>query len=248
MPIQSMLRTSACIIILNCVSGCASLTGYPVDPINSDAELAALRGFNGSEQVALYFQTDPSRRQALRDLIVYARLAAYDIEFQNFQADLNKEANLGNLAGDFAVLTLTGLGATTGGAATKAALAAAATGVTGARLAINKDLFFSQALPAVLAQMAASRAERRAEIERGLALPDGVYPLPAALLDLNKYRDAGSIPTALSILTANANVIKAVTQADQQAARVSRLAPGRTHALASPTPVGPDTRLLLNMQ
>ncbi|MCI0736629.1 MAG: hypothetical protein L0Y50_10225 [Beijerinckiaceae bacterium] len=223
------------------VSGCASLTGYPVDPINSGADLAVLRGFNGPEQVALYFQTDPSQRQALRDQIVYARLAAYDIEFQNFQADLNREANLGNLAGDFAVLTLTGLGATTGGAATKAALAAAATGVTGARLAINKDIFFNQALPAVLAQMSASRNETRAEIERGLALGIVQYPLPAALLDVNKYREAGSIPIALNILTATANVNKAMAQADEQAARVRR------RALEGPTPVAGDTRIFRNM-
>lgn len=167
MSLRTLFNTSTCIILLNCVSGCASLTGYPVDPTNSEADLAAFRGFSGPDQVALYFQSAPSQRQALRDLIVYARLAAYDIEFQNFQASLTRETNLENLSGDFAVLALNGLGATTRGAATKAALAAASAGVVGATAAINKDVFFRQALPAVLAQMSASRTAQLTSIELG---------------------------------------------------------------------------------
>jgi hypothetical protein len=85
-----------------------------------------------------------------------------------------------------------------GGAGTKEALAAAATGIIGATGHIDKNLFYERTMPALLAQMEARRAAAMLKIAQGLAREDSDYPLALAIVDLNDYKDAGSIPGAVA--------------------------------------------------
>lgn len=202
-----------CVVLSGFVSACAAVDGYPTNPINPDADMKSFVSISGPDAIANYFSTtNPVARQALRNQIVQARIAAYDVTYQHFEGELYSQSALEGVAGDLTVLTLNGLGATTGGAGAKAALAAASAGVTGARASIDKDVFYNKALPAVLAQMEASRAAELALIEDSLKMSNADYPLSTALGDLIKYRDAGSLPTALNILTANANAAKSDTK------------------------------------
>ena len=73
-------------------------------------------------------------------------------------------------------LVLSGLGATTGGAATKAALAAASAGVIGAQGVISKDLYYQRTVPALLAQMEANRARATLVILQGIQKSESDYP------------------------------------------------------------------------
>ena len=216
--------------MLVALAGCTAVNGYPANPIDSSADLAALRSLSAADAIIQYAsETDPTRRQGLRNTIAYNRLAAYDIAYQEFESRLSQDSNLQSVAGDLTVLTLNGIGATTGGATAKAALAAASAGVVGAKADIDKDLFYNKALPAVLAQMEASRATQLTVIQNSLKLSDSEYPLALALGDLIKYRDAGSLPSALNILTANANAAKSNAKDDNLSQR-----PGVLPSFAAP--------------
>ena len=110
-----------------------------------------------------------------RDEIVLARLRGYDIELSDFERGLFCQGNPISLGGDLLALTLGGLTATTGSAATKAALGAATTGVIGAQAAMNKDLYYQRTIPALIAQMEANRAKAKLTIIQGLGQPDSGF-------------------------------------------------------------------------
>jgi hypothetical protein len=81
-----------------------------------------------------------------------------------YEGDL-RDAELDvSVSSDLLSLTLNGLGATVGGAATKAALSAAAGGVTSAGTAFGKDINESQTIDAITAQMNADFDNGRAAI------------------------------------------------------------------------------------
>lgn len=199
---------SACLISI-ILSGCASFTGYPSDSHDTEAELAVLNTYGGAAALDGYFRAvDPLRKRFFRDNYVNARIAQIDIDFERFKMQLNSEKNVETLTTESALLVLTGLTATTGGATTKAALGAAAAGVTGVSAHINKDLYYEKTVPALLSMFSACHATKLAVIEEGLRQPDENYPLPRALIDIDEYRDCGSIPTAISGLTARASSAK----------------------------------------
>ncbi|WP_407527022.1 hypothetical protein [Methylobacterium oryzisoli] len=182
--------------------------------------MAAFVANSGPAAIQAYYAAPTIEREALRNRIIYSRIAAYDIEYQAFQADLIKEANIENISADLIVLGLNGAGATAGGVGLKAALAAASAGVVGAKASIDKQLFFDRAVPALLAQMSAARAGRFTLIQKGLQLSDDLYPLPAALVDANAYREAGSLPVAIDLLTANATAARTDMKATEVLNRV----------------------------
>ncbi len=91
------------------------------------------------------------------------------------------------------------------GGAAKAALGAAITGVTGAKVSFDKNAYFAKTLPALVASMQASRKEVLLRIRKGLELGDDKYPLTQALVDLEDYYNAGTIPGAITGITASAD-------------------------------------------
>jgi hypothetical protein len=184
---------------------CAPIEGYPRDPENTDATLAALQPyFNGTAEQAYITAKDDSARTQERNQIIFARLRGYDIEFSNFERQLYGQSNAITLGSDLVGLILGGLTATTGNATTKAALGAASTGIIGANAAINKDLYYQRTIPALLTQMEANRLKAKLLIVQGMAQPDFKYPLMQAYIDLDAYKDAGSIPSAISSVTQSA--------------------------------------------
>jgi hypothetical protein len=193
------------------LTACASLSGYPEDPDNK-ATLDSLQAkyFGLCSEEAEYNKLDPAdpRRRAMRDEIVLSRMRAYDIEFSRFQRLLYGAGASVALGSDLAIGVLGGLGAVTGGAATKSALSAASGGIVGAQGNVNKDLYYQKTLPALIAQMEANRVKVKQAIFEGLKLPDAQYPLQRAESDLADLNDAGSIPNAISNITQSATEAK----------------------------------------
>ncbi len=148
-----------------------------------------------------------------RNEIILARVHAYDIVFADFEKRLYGDGNGVTLGGDLVALVLTGLTATVGSAGTKAALGAAATGVIGAKSAIDKDLYYQKTVPALLAQMEADRLKALAPITTGMKQSDADYPLLEAYIDLDAYNNAGSIPAAINAVNKDAGVAKDIAQA-----------------------------------
>jgi hypothetical protein len=184
---------------------CAPIRGYPNDPENTDATLSRLAPyFDGTREAEYFVLTTFQQRTLKRDEIVYARIRAYDIEFGDFERKLYGDANSVSLGSDLVGLVLAGLTATTGSAATKSALGAAQAGVIGADTAITRDLYYQRTVPALLAQMEADRLIAKAPIVAGIKLPDTEYPLMRAYTDLEAYKNAGSIPGAITAINQNA--------------------------------------------
>jgi hypothetical protein len=154
-----------------------------------------------------------------RNEIILARVHAYDIVFADFEKRLYGDGNGVTLGGDLVALVLTGLTATVGSAGTKAALGAAATGVIGAKSAIDKDLYYQKTVPALLAQMEADRLKALAPITTGMKQSDADYPLLEAYIDLDAYKNAGSIPAAINAVNKAAGVAKDIAQAAVAALR-----------------------------
>jgi hypothetical protein len=205
-----MRRLFLLLLVCSLSAGCQTLQGYPENPLDAKGDLNALKPYFNPQLLMQYLaETNPSTRLSMRNSIVYGRLAAYDLEFAIFEENISNDKNAIDASGALTVLTLTGLGATVGSAATKAALSAAANGVTGATAVMDKTFFYDKAVPALLTQMHANRATVRANIEAGLLTKsDSQYPLPAALTDLNTYREAGSLPGALEGVTSGAAKVK----------------------------------------
>jgi hypothetical protein len=150
----------------------------------------------------------------------------YDMEFTLFVRDLSSGNNTLSIGTDLTALALNGFGATTGDAATKAALAAASGGVIASNGAVNKDLFYQKTVPAIIAQMEADRQKAEATLLDGLSHPDVVYPLQRANLDLDILNDAGSLNSAIAKITQQSSNDKTNTQ--DQMNRFSTSAMART--------------------
>jgi hypothetical protein len=139
-----------------------------------------------------------------RDIVVYRQLEAIDLRYYEFEAALTSTYNTLDVAADLAVLVLSGFGATTGRAATKAALAAASAGIVGAKTVVQTDVFYQKTLPALIVQMRASRQAALATIKSGLATDVSKYSIDQALDDVKAYYVAGTLPSAISQVTAQA--------------------------------------------
>ncbi|WP_404712415.1 hypothetical protein [Sphingomonas sp. MMS24-J13] len=143
-----------------------------------------------------------------RNNIINGRMEVIEDDFDTLERALNASSNSLSIGSDLAVLALNGLAATTGGSATKAALAAASGGIVGAQGAVNKDLYFKSTLPALLARMEANRATVKARIAKGMTLPDAQYPLKVANGDLKELVRAGSIASSVNKISQEATTSK----------------------------------------
>lgn len=194
------------------LSSCTSVEGYPRDHVAGQADDVVFTAYFQPTLVEKYLAlTGKGDRENLRNRIVYGRLAYYDMRYAEFVRNINAQSNSINTGGNLAAITLTGIGAVTGTAATKSALSAASTAVLGGIGQIDKNLFYEKTMPALIAAMDATRAATLLQISRSLQRSDDEYPLATAFIDLNRYRDAGSIPSAIGTVGAVAETMKIKT-------------------------------------
>jgi len=157
-----------------------------------------------NEDAALDVSRGGLTRQQYRDAVVYGRINVIDIRYFQFEKALSGTNNGFSTGADLSVLVLNGLGATTGAAAAKSALAAASAGIVGAKGTINTDLFYQKTLPALIAQMEAGRQKQLGIIKTGLNKSVDEYTLGEALNDVQNYYIAGTLPSAVQQVTSNA--------------------------------------------
>jgi uncharacterized protein YcfL len=207
-----MRRFSLVLVLVGVLmaTGCASITGYPSRSTNTKDDMSALAIYNKSEVIAFYNASSNSVRNGktqkdYRNEVVNGRLAAIDIQYNLYQQSLYEEGIGTNILTDWVVIGLGGATTVVGGAATKAALGAAITGITGAKVSIDKNAYFDKTLPALVAKMQATRKEVLVRLRTGLNKDVDVYPLTQALVDLEDYYNAGTIPGAIAGVTASAN-------------------------------------------
>jgi hypothetical protein len=140
---------------------------------------------------------------AYRDRVMMVCIKAINGRYAEFVGELSTESNGINLIANVTSQTL----ATAASLVTKARLArelaagsALATGLNGA---VNKELFYKQALPAIIASMDAKRSKVLTGIVQSQnSDPEAkTYTLARAGPDLDTYQDAGSLTTAVLELT-----------------------------------------------
>lgn len=114
---------------------------------------------------------------------------------------------------DLISLGLTGATAVVGDAATKAALGASATGITGAHGSVVKNFFEDRSRDAVFTVIKADRKVVLDRINNSLSLPYEQYSIDKACSDLEDLYEAGTVMNAYDTIAAAAAV--APTTSDQ---------------------------------
>jgi hypothetical protein len=196
-----MCARAICVVFTLALGGCAFSGGYPEAPVNVTTDLEPLKVYFGPQIYTEYANAlDEPTRMALRNTVIFGRIAAYDAEYSQFQIDINREQALSNATGDSIVAMTTAAGTGFSSAATKTALSAVGSAVTGIKGAVDKDIFFSQAMGSLFSYMDTNRKNILADIVNGTAQNTTAYPLTKGIADTMKYRDAGSIPSALAAI------------------------------------------------
>jgi hypothetical protein len=208
------------ITLLISVASCSPIRGYPANFQDNDETISRLKSSAETARSQYDSATDRSLLTTLRNRIVFDEMQICEIYFTDFQARLWADNNIFSTGSDLVVLILTGLGATTGDATTKAALSAASAGIVGAKGAISKDIYYQRTLPAILAQMSANRDKVKASILDSINKKDDVqYPLAQTEMDLQALQRASGIVDAVQSITNDATVNKAFAAAQVEAAR-----------------------------
>lgn len=208
-------RTVICLALLlvavGSLGGCASFRGAQ-QRLNSD-------------YIATYTPVCPSEGQlkaphagesdgVYRDRIIMVCVKAINARYAAYTDALSTESTGANLATDIVSQTLS----TTASVVTKAnlarALAAGSAVSIGINSAVNKDLFYKQTLPAIIASMDAKRSKVLTAIvqQQNSDRDAKTYTLARVGGDLDRYQEAGSLTTAVRELTSSA--VQNAVQAD----------------------------------
>jgi hypothetical protein len=208
----------AIVLLLGLVGGCASVTGFPDRTADAAAELLQLQQYFAPDLIATYDALPAEQRRARRDEIVNGRLAAIDLQFGLFQQAVYREGVGLNIGADVTLLGLGAAGAVVSDAGTSNILSALAGAVTGTRSSIERNAFAERTAAALVAQMVALRKKVLVRIRRGLTIDATEYPLTQALVDLENYYNAGTIPGALVGIVESAG--ETAARAEGEIARV----------------------------
>ena len=197
------------------LGGCATIEGAPRRVIDADQSVALLSEYAMTTAIREFHSTKTDARHGMgreqyRDMVVALYVNAIDARYYDFRSRISGERRELDSGIDIAVLTLTN--AITAAATHHARdLAAIASTFGGAGAALNRDLFFDRALPALLSAMDTGRLRILARIQQNLGRNAAQYPLATAFADLSAYEMAGSLDRALEEVNAQ------VSQARQEA-------------------------------
>lgn len=199
-------------------AGCAGVRGFPDRTYSTADEMAALSKYNLASVLAAYDSPlDADRggmtREAWRNHVLEARIQDMNLHFADFEQSLYKQGIGFGVGTDWVLLALTGA-ASVASEGTANVLAAAATGVTGAKSAYSKDVLYEKTLVVLIAQMVAQRQTVLVLIRQGEAQDATAYPLTRGLADIEDYYNAGTIPGAITGVAVNAGAQSKEAQDD----------------------------------
>src|SRR5260370_18401548 len=126
------------------------------------------------------------------DKLITGRLASINLNYNQFIARFSVAKESHDLGTEVTELGLNLATTAVGGAETKTILGAVSAGVTGSKLAIDKNFFFEKTVPVLITTMNAQRKVALEPILIGLTNSTDVYPLTQALSDIDAYYFAGT--------------------------------------------------------
>ena len=201
-----MLKSASIIFLFVALplSGCRSMSGYP------DGRKITLIPQEGSENLKdstlrnCLSEKCASKKKTCRDEIIRSRMAWGDQNFYQFERALREESVRSDLGVDWLELIISAAISTVGGGQTKSILGVVSTTIQGAKSAFDKHTFREKSIDAILAHMRFLRMEQELVIRKRLVKSVQEYPLEAALVDLSKYYNAGTVSEAMISLVATA--------------------------------------------
>lgn len=190
-------------------------TGDPAVGDGSTVTLSQTTKLFGGFKVVSSEQSVPRRcidsvakKRSYRDEVLFTYLAAIDARYRNFISGITSQRKAGNSQLSLMALYTSALASVaSGGLAT--GFSASSTFLQGAQGKLNKDLFYEQTMPSLIALMDAERANIRASILKKLVSDRNsgniTYSMAEALMDIGRYEDAASIEKAVAALSQQAS-------------------------------------------
>jgi hypothetical protein len=216
------------------LTGCSSIQGRPDRLSSSDLTKFGLTCPTESELTAAHAgETDGQ----YRDRIISKCITAINGKFGAYTTSLNSERATGEIITDLGAQAATGIAAVAKSARAAAKLAAGSSFLLGVNGTLNKSLYYDKTLDVILASMETRRTNvRTAIISAQVKDPDAkVYRLSHAVLDLERYQDAGDMMAAITGLTATVQASKVEAEKEEAAAHID-IAAG-TYNLATPATI-----------
>jgi hypothetical protein len=186
-------------VLVAVFTGCTAMRGYPKRSGDLKAELKGLEQYYRPKLLDEYKALDEeSARRVFRDEVVNGRIRAIDLQFNEFERSLAGEHVKVDVASDMALLALGATGtALPGFEVARTVLSAVSTFVTGTKASIDEKVYFKKTIPVLFAKMESLRKVVLVKIREGLTYDTEKYSLYEALIDLDDYYKAGTIPGAL---------------------------------------------------
>lgn len=217
--IPSVTRVLISFVVLSTLSGCASFRGTQQRVTSVDFT----RDTMVCPSKADLDNPNPGlSKGAYRDRIIGLCLKAIQAKYDEFKNAMWMESGATTLGLDVLSQSLSSLGAVLNGEQTVRRLAAGSAFSQSLSATINKDLFYKQALPALIASMDARRNTIITGIlqNQNLDREARTYTLDRAGYDLDVLQQAGSLASAIQELTNNAVQNKVKTDEDVKDAAV----------------------------
>jgi hypothetical protein len=208
--------------MLVAIAGCTAMNGYPKKCGDVKAELKNLEQYYLPDKLDEYNKlVGEDARKALRDNVVNGRLHAIDLQFTEFEQAVAGEHVKADLASDVAIIAVSATGtALAGYGVAQTVLLAVNSVISGTRAAVNEKVYFKKTIAVLFAKMESLRKVVLVRIRTGLTQPDSKYSLHEALIDLDDYYKAGSIPGALMGILEEAGA--SADEADKELKEIAR--------------------------
>lgn len=199
---------SACAVALLLFTGCASIDSAPPRFAVAETALKDADAYYDDVLKRYVSGTDDAGKKAVRDEFIETRMALIDLAYAGFRQTMYAQRVGANVGVDLATLGLAAAGAATSSEQAKTGLHALSGALIGGKASIDKNVFFDRTLPALLAQMEASRSAVRLRLLTGMMVGTDRYPLLQARSDVEEYYTAGTIIGAISGITDEAAVVR----------------------------------------
>ncbi|MBU1722927.1 MAG: hypothetical protein KJ892_03615 [Gammaproteobacteria bacterium] len=210
-------------------TGCSTFEGYPADSsLQSATSLKALDE-DLDNWVTQYEDADHSQRSSVRNNLLRRRMIMTDLAYEQFEKSIYVQNLRGTVYTDWTTNLLTSAGPATDHIPTRNMLSGLSTVLSGGKAIYESNVISKGVMSALIAEMRTSRAEVRNRIRERTDLGADQYDLYDALADLNDYKVAGSIPSAIASLNARAsdeqNTVEATSDRSIRASGLGRYAP-----------------------
>jgi len=197
------------------LTGCAtdrSVLGHrPALTGQTRLDLTPARDINDWRE-KYYTSTSETNRAFYRNEIIRRLMRLDDESFNAWSQKLYGARAISSGVADFATGLMGAFAAASGASAAKS-LGLAVAGVSGARSAAEKDIFFEKSAGALISKMKEDRAKVDAQITQYLDKNTVQYPLEQGLRDIIRYYEAGTLASASETLQADAKVAQLGAQA-----------------------------------